>query len=84
MRCLVEQIVDRDRVIVEIDSTPMARTHNYRKGDKTGARRRRENGMDVWEAVDDRDFLANRSPYEFKLPEPEPEKPKRRKKKVAN
>ena len=60
MRCLVDKVVDRDRVIVEIDSVPMSKSHNYRKGDKTGARRRRANGTETWEAQDDRDFIANR------------------------
>ena len=62
---------DTDTVIVEIDSMPMAKTHLFRIGDKTGARRRSENGRDVWEALSDRDFLAGRSPN---VP-PEPEKP---------
>lgn len=64
MRCLVDQVVDRDRVIIEIDGVPMSKAHSYRKGDKTGARRRTEHGRDIWEALDDRDFLANRSPSE--------------------
>jgi len=71
MRCRVDQVIDTDTVIVEIDSMPMAKTHLFRIGDKTGARRRSENGRDVWEALSDRDFLAGRSPN---VP-PEPEKP---------
>lgn len=76
MRCVVDKVIDRDRVIVEIASVPMAKSHTYRKGDMTGARRRREHGLDRWEAIDDRDFIANRSPNEF-LPATE-EKPKRK------
>lgn len=64
MRCQVERIIDDDRVIIAITSVPMSKTHQYRMGDKTGARRRTEYGRDVWEALDDRDFLANRSPNE--------------------
>ena len=65
MRCLVDRVIDEDRVIIEIDGVPMARTHHYRQGDKTGARRRLEYGAYLWEALDDRDFFANRSPTEF-------------------
>jgi len=64
MRCLVERIVDENRVIIEINGVPMSRSHQYRRGDKTGARRKVEYGKDVWEALDDRDFIANRSPTE--------------------
>ena len=62
LRCVVDSVIDDDRVIVEIASVPMARTHHYRFGDKTGARRRMEYGTYFWEALDDRDFIANRSP----------------------
>jgi hypothetical protein len=64
MRCVVESVVDANRVIIEIDAVPMSRSHQYRQGDKTGARRKVEHGRDVWEALDDRDFIANRSPTE--------------------
>lgn len=64
MRCVVERIVDANRVIIEIDAVPMSRSHQYRLGDRTGARRKVEHGHDVWEALDDRDFIANRSPTE--------------------
>lgn len=72
MRCLVESVVDDDRVIIAIDAVPMSRSHQYRMGDRTGARRKVEFGKDVWEALDDRDFIANRSPTE-PIPPPEPE-----------
>jgi hypothetical protein len=75
MRCEVVDLVDGDRVLVEISGQPMTRTHHYRKGDRTGARRRIEFGREVWEALDDRDFLANRSPAEPVRPKEEP-KPK--------
>lgn len=81
IRCRVEREIDQDRAIVEIEAMPMAKTHMYRKGDKVGVQRRMENGQDIWEALDDRDFIAGRSPN---VPPPpptvEPEKPKRRKK----
>ena len=77
MQCLVVEIVDANRAIIEIDGQPMAKTHQYRKGDRTGVRRRRQYGMDIWEAIDDRDFIANRSPTEFQLPT-EPKKRARR------
>jgi hypothetical protein len=59
MRCRVERVVDANSVIVEIDGVPLAKSHHFRKGDKTGARRRRQDGMDVWEALEDRWFLAS-------------------------
>jgi hypothetical protein len=62
MRCKVHRVVDANRVLVEITGQPMSKTHQYRKGDVTGARRRIAYGLDSWEALDDRDFLANRSP----------------------
>lgn len=65
MRCVVERVVDANRVIIEIDAVPMSRSHQYRLGDRTGARRKVEHGRDVWEALDDRDFIANRSPTEL-------------------
>ena len=68
LRCVVDSVIDDDRLIVEIASTPMARTHNYRLGDKTGVRRRMEYGTYFWEALDDRDFIANRSPTEYLSP----------------
>lgn len=64
MRCTVERVVDENRIIIEISAVPMSRSHQYRLGDKTGARRKMEFGQDVWEALDDRDFMANRSPTE--------------------
>ena len=81
MQCLVIEVIDANRAIIEIDGQPMAKTHQYRKGDRTGARRRRQYGMDIWEAIDDRDFIANRSPTEFRAPEPEkaPTTPRKRK-----
>jgi len=69
VQALVIGIVDRDRVIVEIDSVPMAKSHTYRKGDRPGARRRREHGMDIWEVVDDRYFISHMSPNEFQAPD---------------
>ena len=82
MRCRVEREIDQDRAIVEIEAVPMSKTHLYRKGDKVGVQRRVENGQDIWEALDDRDFIAGRSPN---VPPPppavvEPEKPKRKRK----
>lgn len=70
LRCRVEQIIDMNRVIIEVSSMPMSRAHQYRLGDKTGARRRVDYGRDLWEALDDRDFLANRSPAEPPVSEP--------------
>jgi hypothetical protein len=64
MRCRVDRIIDDNRVIIEINSAPMSRSHQYRMGDNTGARRRLEYGQYIWEALDDRDFIANRSPTE--------------------
>ena len=57
MRCRVEKVIDANNVIIEIDGQPMAKSHHFRKGDVTGARRRRQDGMDVWEALEDRWFL---------------------------
>lgn len=71
MRCRVDRVVDQDRAIVEIVGTPMSKSHQYRMGDKPGVRRRTAYGKDIWEALDDRDFLANRSPAEPVVPEPE-------------
>ncbi len=65
MRCVVIDLVDEDRVIIEIDGVPMSRSHQYRAGDRTGARRRIEHWREIWEALDDRDFLANRSPNDL-------------------
>ena len=79
MRCQVERVIDVDSVIVEISGMPMSKSHFFRKGDKSGVRRRVENGRDVWEAMDDRDFLAGRSPN---VPPPA-EEPKRQRKKGA-
>jgi len=78
MQAVVVQVVDRDRVIVELDSTPMSRSHTYRKGDRPGARRRREHGIDIWEVVDDRYFISNMSPNEFRPAEEKPAPKKRR------
>lgn len=64
LRCQVNRVVSPTLCIVEITSVPMAKSHQYRKGDKPGVRMRMEYGKQVWEAVDDRDFLANRSPNE--------------------
>jgi hypothetical protein len=84
MRCKVDRVIDENRVIVEISTSPMARTHHYRMGDRTGARRRLEYGAYVWEALDDRDFIANRSPTEFSpVPTVNPLPPKAPPKKVT-
>lgn len=83
MRCRVDRLVDKDRVIIEVSSVPISKAHQYRIGDKTGARRRREHGHDIWEALDDRDFLANRSPAEPLPPEPPAVKKAAPKKRVA-
>lgn len=78
MRCKVLQVADEHRVLIEIDGVPMSKSHQYRTGDRTGARRRIEYGREIWEALDDRDWMANRSPDE--PVQVEVEKPKRRKK----
>lgn len=78
MQAVVVQVVDRDRVVVELDSTPMSRSHTYRKGDRPGARRRQQHGIDIWEVVDDRSFIANMSPNEFRPAEDEKPAPKKR------
>jgi hypothetical protein len=84
MRCEVVKLVDANRVLIEITGQPMSKSHQYRKGDRTGARRRIAYGRDVWEALDDRDFLANRSPVEpFVVEEEKPKRKVVRKKKVA-
>jgi hypothetical protein len=80
MQCEVVKFVDADRVVVEVSSEPMSRRHQYRKGDKIGARRRIDTltGTDLWDALDDRDFIANRSPFEMKPVAAEVEPPKRK------
>lgn len=75
MRCRVDRVIDDDTVIVEISSVPMSRQHLFRKGDKTGGRRRVENGRDVWEALEDRFFIKGLSPTV--PPEPAPVKTKK-------
>ena len=79
MRCRVERVVDADRAIVEI-GMPISKAHRFRPGDKVGVRRRVEGGRDIWEVLEDRDFLADRSPAQTPWPEPKAAKPKPKKK----
>lgn len=83
MRCKVVKAVDRNRVVIEISGVPVSKLHVYRKGDVTGARRRVEYGRDVWEALDDRDFLADRSPLDVVEPKPEVKAAPKKRKAVA-
>lgn len=72
MRVPVTRIVTSDAVLVKIDTTPMAKSHNFRLDDIVGVRRRIRDGRDVWEAQNDRDFLAEQAT----LVPPVAEKPK--------
>lgn len=61
IRCPVQKVVGDNAVLVKLDTPPMSRTHNFRHNDILGARRRIVNGRDVWEAQNDRDFLAEQA-----------------------
>lgn len=57
VRAVVREIVkkDKDAVLVELVSAPMAKGHSYQKGDIVAARRRKDTfGQDEWAAVNDR------------------------------
>jgi hypothetical protein len=80
LRAEVLRIVDANHVIVFLGGQPMTRGHLFRKGDTIGCRRVQTALEELWEAQDDRAFMANFAP------DPEPEithKPVARQKKPA-
>ena len=70
MRVPVTRVISPDAVLVRLDAVPMAKSHNFRFEDTIGVRRRIRNGRDVWEAQNDREFLAEQA----RLTPPAPQK----------
>ena len=85
MRCEVVRLVDRDRIMAKVLDAPVSKVHLFRKDDVIGVRRTMQFGRVIWEALDDRDFLANRSPNEPPKPEVAKRKaaPKKKGKRIA-
>ena len=50
---MIRRVVTDDAVIVEITSIPLARTHNYKRGDYIACRRKKTPLGEVWEAVEE-------------------------------
>lgn len=81
VRAFVSKVLDRDNVMLELDTQPMMKSHNYRKGDVFGAHRTTTPLEEIWEAEDDRTFFGRfRQAASAATPEPKP-KPKPKKKK---
>ena len=51
LRAIIRRVVTDDAVIVELTSIPLARTHNYQRGDYVACRRKDTALGEIWEAV---------------------------------
>lgn len=51
LRAIIRRVVNDDAIIVEVVSIPLARTHNYQRGDYVACRRIDTSLGEIWEAV---------------------------------
>lgn len=78
MLCAVVALADHDRVIVEISGVPMAKSHQYQKGQQVPVERKMTQLGEVWEAMDER-LLQQRANAEREAKKaPTPVKAKKR------
>ena len=71
IRCPVVKVIGDDTVLIHLNTVPMAKSHNFGFDKHYGVRRRVRNGRDVWEAQQDREFLAEQERVLAARPKPE-------------
>ena len=57
LRVNVVRVINAHAIVVEITSQPMTKGHMFRRGDVVGCKRVHNGLEEVWQAMDDRQFL---------------------------
>lgn len=81
VRAQIRQVVTKDAVIVELTSIPLAKSHNYKRGDYVACRRTQDDTGNIWKAVEEQKIsIEQLAKQETKAVKPRKKSRKKKKK----